>query len=185
MFGFVYLWFDRKHKRFYIGSHWGTENDRYICSSRWMRKAYQRRPTDFKRRILQRVYTSRQELLVQENLWLGLIDPKEIKIRYYNLRLTTNTYWHTDDEARLSVGQKISRSKMGHKLSIETKDKISKIHKGRKRNPTTEETKLKISLALKGKKRVPFTDERKASHSLALKGKKRRPGLKRKSRKKV
>ena len=25
--GFVYIWFDRKHRRFYIGSHWGTEDD--------------------------------------------------------------------------------------------------------------------------------------------------------------
>lgn len=27
-YGFVYIWFDKKHKRFYIGCRWGTENDR-------------------------------------------------------------------------------------------------------------------------------------------------------------
>ena len=30
-YGFVYLWYDRKRKMFYIGSHWTTETDGYIC----------------------------------------------------------------------------------------------------------------------------------------------------------
>lgn len=50
--GFVYIWRDRKHKRYYIGSHWGTPDDGYICSSPWMRQAYKHRPLDFKRRVL-------------------------------------------------------------------------------------------------------------------------------------
>jgi len=29
-YGFVYIWFDRKHKRYYIDSHWGKEDDSYI-----------------------------------------------------------------------------------------------------------------------------------------------------------
>ena len=37
-YGFVYIWYDRKHKRYYIGCRWGTENDGYICSSSWMKK---------------------------------------------------------------------------------------------------------------------------------------------------
>ena len=32
-YGFVYIWFDRKHKRYYIGCHWGHEDDGYVCSS--------------------------------------------------------------------------------------------------------------------------------------------------------
>jgi hypothetical protein len=51
-YGFVYIWFDRKHKRFYIGCHWGKENDGYVCSSPWMKQAYKHRPQDFKRKIL-------------------------------------------------------------------------------------------------------------------------------------
>ena len=26
-YGFVYIWYDRKYKKYYIGSHWGYEND--------------------------------------------------------------------------------------------------------------------------------------------------------------
>ena len=77
--GFVYIWFDRKRHRFYIGSHWGYENDRYICSSNWMRHRYQRRTNDFKRRILARIYTNRIDLLVEEQRWLNMIKPNELK----------------------------------------------------------------------------------------------------------
>ena len=34
-YGFVYIWYDRKHHRYYIGCHWGTIDDGYICSSNW------------------------------------------------------------------------------------------------------------------------------------------------------
>jgi len=96
-FGFVYLWFDRKHKRYYVGSHWGTEDDGYVCSSKWMRTSYKKRPQDFKRRILSRVYTNREDLINEEQRWLNMIKPSEIAgrnghgkpstSRYYNLQL--------------------------------------------------------------------------------------------------
>ena len=54
-YGFVYIWFDKKHKMYYIGCHWGTETDGYICSSNRMKNAYRRRPKDFKRKILENV----------------------------------------------------------------------------------------------------------------------------------
>ena len=83
-YGFVYIWYDKKHKRYYIGSHWGTENDGYICSSRWMRKAYRRRPNDFKRRIIARVYESKNALLDKEHEWMLLIKDEELGDKYYN-----------------------------------------------------------------------------------------------------
>ena len=55
-YGFVYIWRDRKHKMFYIGCHWGTEDDGYVCSSNRMRNAYNRRPNDFKRKIISHKY---------------------------------------------------------------------------------------------------------------------------------
>lgn len=39
-YGFVYIWRDKKHNRYYIGCHWGTTDDGYICSSPWMKQAY-------------------------------------------------------------------------------------------------------------------------------------------------
>ena len=62
-YGFVYIWYDRKYKRYYIGCRWGNENDGYVCSSPWMKQGYKHRSEDFKRRILARVYTNKKDLL--------------------------------------------------------------------------------------------------------------------------
>ena len=101
--GFVYIWYDKKRKMYYIGSHWGTEDDGYICSSNRMRDAYRRRPTDFTRRILEKTEV-REELLNMENRWLKMAEKK--KDRYYNLNFfNSNSLWWHDKESRLSVGQ--------------------------------------------------------------------------------
>ena len=109
-YGFVYIWFDRKHKRYYVGSHWGTEDDGYICSSSWMKRAYKLRHQDFRRRIIARVTTSRQDLLLEENRWLQMIDDDELGSRFYNLTKHLNGHWSSDQEKRSSVGNEISRS---------------------------------------------------------------------------
>lgn len=125
-YGFVYIWYDRKRKKYYIGSHWGTENDRYICSSNIMRKAYNRRKEDFSRRIIGRVYTNRNDLLEQEHNWLLLAESR--KDRYYNISFMTKNSWWCDVDQKLTVGQKISKSKkgqgVGRKHSEETKAKM-------------------------------------------------------------
>jgi hypothetical protein len=111
--GFVYLWYDRKHKRYYIGSHWGHESDRYLCSSRWMKKSYKRRPEDFKRRIISKVNTNRADLLKEEQRWLDMIKPEEIKVRYYNLIVRADHLWHSNEGRRMTIGEKISATKTG------------------------------------------------------------------------
>jgi hypothetical protein len=83
-YGFVYIWYDKKRKMFYIGCHWGHVDDGYICSSNRMRDAYKRRKTDFKRRILKTNILSRIELLDEEYKWLSLIDDSELSKKYYN-----------------------------------------------------------------------------------------------------
>jgi hypothetical protein len=97
-YGFVYIWFDRKHKRYYIGMHWGNENDGYICSSNWMRDSYTRRPEDFKRKIIEKIYTNRKDLYKREKYWLSLIKDEELRIKYYNLRKEVNDIWLSENE---------------------------------------------------------------------------------------
>lgn len=69
-YGFVYVWRDRKRNKFYVGVTGGTETDGYVCSSKHMRKAHVRRKEDFKRRVVQKVYTN---LVEAEYHWLQLI----------------------------------------------------------------------------------------------------------------
>lgn len=113
--GFVYLWLDRKHKRYYVGSHWGTVDDGYVCSSSWMRQAYGHRPQDFKRRIVAWVHTTRKDLLLEEQRWLEMIKPEELKVRYYNLIRRADHLWHADPQKSKTIGEKISAGKMGKK----------------------------------------------------------------------
>lgn len=166
-YGFIYIWYDRKHKKYYIGSHWGTENDGYICSSRNMKKNYKRRPQDFKRRIVERVTTDRKELLETEDKWLQLATKNPT--RYYNKNFKTGGYWWLNEKTKKEVAKKVSegnkgkvpwikgkthsketrrkikeaRSKQVISHSEETRRKISKAHKGKK---VSEETRRKISI---------------------------------------
>jgi len=175
-YGFVYIWRDRKYNRYYIGSHWGLENDNYICSSNWMRHSYKRRPKDFKRRILTRVYTNRKDLLIEEQRWLSMIKPEEIKIRYYNINLDVFDPWWSNEESRLTVGEKVSKAKKGKNTGPRDPSIGQKISKAKKakfqelRETTgsafSEEHKAKMSENRKGKK---HTEEWKAENSKRLK----------------
>lgn len=109
-YGFVYIWFDRKHKRYYIGSHWGTENDGYVCSSSWMMQAYKLRPEDFKRRILSRIYEGKKNLLEEEYKWLSLMSDEEISSKkYYNRTKHKNGHWMAEDYEK-DVRKRISQN---------------------------------------------------------------------------
>ena len=50
--GFVYLWYDRRRKKFCLGSHMGSLDDGYISGTGYFERAYKKRPHDMKRRIL-------------------------------------------------------------------------------------------------------------------------------------
>lgn len=119
-YGFVYLWYDRKHKRFYLGCHWGREDDGYICSSTWMRQGYKLRPLDFRRRILKRDI-EKKDLHAEEYNWLKLIKDEELGKKYYNFHNHHFQHWSVDESRRKFVGKKISNA-----FSDENREKFSK-----------------------------------------------------------
>lgn len=86
--GFVYIWYDTYKKMFYVGSHKGRAEDRYICSSRRMRSAYKKRPISFKRRILK--YIEKEgDILYWEQYYLSMIKDTELLYKggkYYNVK---------------------------------------------------------------------------------------------------
>jgi len=164
-YGFVYIWYDRKHKRYYIGCHWGTEDDGYICSSPWMNRSYKKRPQDFRRKILVSNIKERMFLLDEENRYLSQIKKEELGKKYYNLTNYMRGHWSMDNEKVLSVPKKISLSKKGKKHSEETKRKIGL---GNKNKIVSEETRRKIGLGNKGK---TITIETKEKLRLASTGK--------------
>lgn len=170
--GFVYIWYDRKHKRYYVGSHWGPDDDGYICSSSWMNKAYKQRPHDFKRRIIARIYTSKKDLLIEENRWLQMIKPEEMKIRYYNLINKSYDHWSADEKRRLEIGNKISKANAGKCPNWTDPEARGKnISKGKKqkiqeKGGFSEEHRKNIS---KGKTGFKHTEEWKKHNSERMK----------------
>lgn len=182
--GFIYLWFDRKRKMYYIGCHWGNVDDGYICSSKRMRDAYRYRPEDFKRRIIQ-TNIQRKNLLMEEYKWLSLIDSKLLGIKYYNHSNRHFGHWsHTDNRQAVidkkqnyivseETKEKISKALLGKKLSESHKKKIGEYQLGRKKPPFSEEHKEKIRYAKLGKTTGPRSEEQKKNISLGNLGKKR------------
>lgn len=72
---------------FYVGSHNGKTTDGYVGSNLRLKRAYAKRPEDFKRKILE-FNTSRDPNFTRilEEKWLNLIKPTELGIKYYNLK---------------------------------------------------------------------------------------------------
>jgi hypothetical protein len=134
---------------YYIGCHWGSVEDGYICSSNRMRDAYRRRPQDFKRRILFTNIQTREETLEKEHQLFSMIEEEELGAKYYNLRKHKWGHWVTDENCKLKIGEKISKSRTGKKYS--------------KRRPRTEEEKKKISENTKLAMKIYFSkpDSRK------------------------
>lgn len=184
--GFIYIWYDRKHKRYYIGCHWGTVDDGYICSSTWLKQGYKYRPGDFRRRILKRGIP-RKNLLEEEYKWLNLIKDEELGKKYYNLSKKYFGHWSVSENSNKTIRQKLSEaSKKLHqnpeykqkfiegrkKLPPMSAEHIAKRTKSQTGLKRSEETKRKISMAHKGKKRGPLSPATKQKLSEALKGEK-------------
>lgn len=169
IYGFVYIWYDRKHKRYYIGCHWGHEDDGYICSSSWMKRAYKIRPEDFKRRIIAHVYTSRSDLLIEENKWLSMINQHELGTKYYNVTNHLNGHWSSRDETRdhVKITLKSSHWSTDATKRSEVVTKISIANTGKKRRKFSVETRFKLSLAAKSrsaKTRKKISENNKRLH---------------------
>jgi hypothetical protein len=151
---------------YYVGSHWGSDDDGYVCSSNYMYKAYKRRPQDFKRRIVARK-TDKKELIAEENRWLAMIQDHELSKKYYNFNNKAWELWHMDEKRRAEVGAKITASNTGKKPNwsdpVERGKKISATKKGVK---CSDEHRAAMSASRKGRIMTP---EQKAKIAKGLK----------------
>ncbi len=176
-YGFIYIWYDRKHKRFYIGSHWGYIEDNYICSSRWMRKSYNRRKEDFEREILVTNIKTRLETLEEEYKWLQLIPDEELGKSYYNLRNCEFSHWTTDPDKRLTISEKLSKSiKLKWQDPVYREKSINTYKTSEKRKENRIKATEASRLVTIGKE---FSEERRNKISKALIGNKNNLGISR------
>lgn len=154
--GYVYIWYDTKAKFFYVGSHLGTVEDRYICSSKTMKRAYKLRPDTFRFRVLEYVVGDLNDMWAVEQKWLDRIKDQELMIsknvqnntcRYYNVKKTA----HGGSGKGIPKSEKWKQNMKGKNVgwcpSPETRDRMSKAKKGKpswnKGVPATKESNQK------------------------------------------
>jgi hypothetical protein len=125
MIGFVYLWYDRKHKRFCLGSHVGHPDDGYITKTggAYFRNAYRKRRQDFKRRIIEVVIEGDLKAVRNaEQRWLNMIKPDEFGSRYYNYMRDARGF--DSVTSRLAV-------KIAHKVKDERGKSVNAVKAGK------------------------------------------------------
>lgn len=154
-YGFVYLWYDRKYKRYYVGSHWGTEDDGYICSSSWLHNSKRNRPEDFKRRILKRIFTNREDTYTEEKGYLDLIKDEELGVRYYNY----------SKEIKVGHGDPWNKGKQS---SEETKKKLSTYNKENGIKPPSRKGCISQTRGITKKERPSLARPNNGGHNIPI-----------------
>jgi hypothetical protein len=94
--GFVYLWSQRETGKYYVGSHLGSPNDGYICSSKLIEDNVRNNPRQWHRDILVegQIQTIRQiereiiAALVKDPLCLNQAISSGAPIKFKDLDLT-------------------------------------------------------------------------------------------------
>ena len=116
MQGFVYKWIDSSNGMYYIGSHKGTPNDRYIGSGIHFNRAYSKRPEVFSRDIIYqgKDFRELEEFILEE------LDAANDSMSY-NLK-NAAIGGHMGAEGI----EKMREKRKGTILSTETKSKMSK-----------------------------------------------------------
>lgn len=170
--GFIYIWYDRKRKMYYIGCHWGTEYDGYICSSKRMRDVYRLRPEDFKRRIIQR-NIPREKLLEEEFKWLSLIPDRELGKYYYNHSKKHFGHWINNPNT-VEIKQKCGEKNKGRKHNLTDEQKAERGKKISESKQKKKLEKLQLGLPVRKPNSKPIigrkqSDEEKLKKSIAMK----------------
>jgi hypothetical protein len=190
---FLYKWHDKANDMFYVGYHKGRPDDGYICSSKYMKPEYEKRPQDFERTIL--LYGESKYVREMESRYLVAVDAAKDKT-YYNKHNTypyfTTCGYVTSEETKKKLSiigktrvfteqhrQRLSEASKGHKRGLgakrteEVKRKMGLLKIGNKNwlgRSHTEEAKKKVSQARKGMK---FSESHLLNMSLSRLGKKK------------
>jgi NUMOD3 motif len=155
---FLYIWFDKNRKMFYVGMHEGEPTDGYISSSRWFNGEHQYRPNDFRRKIL-KFFNTKEEARKEEARFLRFIEEHEFGKKYYNLKNGKpkgSSPWNKGTPMSIEQRKKLSEIKKG-KPSPHKGKKFPKIQ-GLNNGMSKPESKHKLSKRVTGRKMATRTD---------------------------
>lgn len=143
MEAFLYCWTNITNNRMYIGSHVGTENDGYICSSKSMLKEYKDHPNNFIRTII--AHGSEEDIRNLETTILYNLDAAN-NTEFYNLNnhaYPQKSGWKHTNESKVKIGA----TAKGRKHSDRTKAKLSKLFKDNPPGPAKHSNKTKRKMS--------------------------------------
>lgn len=158
MEAFVYCWTDKKTNKLYVGSHKGSTEDGYVCSSKLMLEEYRKRPEDFSRQIV-----AHGSLLDIRKLEAKILQSVNASINegFYNKHENDGFFFDGWKKGEMTEEHraKLSAAKKGRKLSESHRQNILNNRTGKKNSPEhkkaliesrigskhTEESKKKMS----------------------------------------
>jgi len=149
---FVYCWTDHATNKLYVGWHKGSFDDGYICSSKFMKEQYDKRPNDFSRQIV--AAGTMKEMLSLESTILNAANARDDDV-YYNLH-NGNGFYRSGPHSE-ETKQKISKKLLGKSyLTEEGRRKKSEYNK---KNPPKRGAKE--SDQAKANKKIAFAKSEK------------------------
>jgi hypothetical protein len=169
MEAFVYSWTNTATNQLYIGSHKGTPDDGYVCSSKVMLEDYMRDRTVFTRQII--ATGSYEDMRAFEATLLNAVDAKKDP-QFYNQSNGNGDFYLK--RQTLGARRKISEAKKGKPRPDLVE--MNRARRGEKRvvefdrtgekngmfgKKHSEESKKKMSMNSKGKNRQPKSEETK------------------------
>jgi hypothetical protein len=136
---FIYCWTDTNRNMLYVGTHKGTPDDGYVCSSKLMLEEYNKRPQDFKREVM--AFGSYNNMISFETKILKAANAAE-DMSFYNQHNGDGNFFNKGHTEATRAKLKIARNKrtdkprLGKKLSEE--GKINASISAKKRSLTLE-----------------------------------------------
>jgi hypothetical protein len=152
---FLYIWYDKCRKMFYVGMHEGTITDGYVSSSRWFNGEQHYRPNDFRRKVI-KTFNDRKSARKEEARFLRMIKESEFGKKYYNLkngRPTGTDPWNKGKKNIYSQEtlDKMSIAKIGKPSPIKGKQMSKSSHNGKN-------SSIKLSKTVTGRKMATRPD---------------------------
>jgi hypothetical protein len=131
---FVYCWTDKKTNKLYVGSHKGSTDDGYICSSKYMMEEYNKRPEDFNRQVI-----AEGELSIIRKYETKILQAANARLdkMFYNKHDNDGFYFDGWKKGEMSAEHraKLAAAKKGRKISKEHHAKLVVNRKGSKNSP--------------------------------------------------
>jgi hypothetical protein len=160
---FVYCWTDKSTNKLYIGSHKGSIEDGYVCSSKYMLEEYKKRPDDFTRQII-----AQGNILDIRKLEAKILKSVNAKVNedFYNRHNNDGFYFDGWSSNTMTEEHKknIGKATKGRKISLEH---AHKLHEGRRRSKNSPEHAAAVIASRIGSKHTDDTKIKMSKSRLA------------------